>query len=287
MYFATALLHGGYARGVLVESHMGRPTKIEGNPLHPASLGSTSAQDQADILNLYDPDRSRTLTYLGEIRTWDDFTGSLRSALDAQRATRGSGLRILTETVTSPTLGAQLAGILRDFPSARWHQWEPGGGHSRRAGALLAFGRATDTRYDFTRANVVVSLDADFASEGPGAVRYVRDFASTRRLDGGRTAMSRLYAVESTPGLVGGQADHRLRVKPSEVEAFARALDGALGGPAAPGEAWAAWIDAARRRPAREPRRLGDRARRVRHRRACTRSPTPSTPASGTSAAPS
>ena len=244
MYFATALLRGGYASGVLVESHMGRPTKIEGNPLHPANLGATSAQDQADILNLYDPDRSRTLTYLGEIRTWDDFTGALRSALDAQRASRGSGVRILTETVTSPTLGAQLAGILRDFPAAKWHQWEPGGGHSRRAGALLAFGRPTETRYDFTQASVVVSLDSDFASEGPGALRYIRDFTSTRRLEGGRTAMSRLYAVESTPGLVGGQADHRLRVKPSEVEAVARALDGVLGGAAAPAGAWAGWLDA-------------------------------------------
>jgi molybdopterin-containing oxidoreductase family iron-sulfur binding subunit len=244
MYFATAVLHGGYAHGVLVESHMGRPTKIEGNPLHPASLGATSAQDQADILNLYDPDRSRTLTYLGEIRTWPDFTAALRSALDAQKASRGAGVRVLTETVTSPTLGAQLAGILRELPAAKWHQWEPGGGHSRRAGALLAFGRPTDTRYDFTQANVVLSLDSDFACAGPGAQRYIRDFTSTRRLDGGRTAMSRLYAVESSPGLVGAAADHRLRLKPSEVEAFAKALDGALGGASAAGGPWAAWIDA-------------------------------------------
>ena len=243
MYFATALLRGGYASGVLVESHMGRPTKIEGNPLHPASLGATSAQDQADILNLYDPDRSRTLTYLGEIRTWDDFTGALRSALDAQKATGGAGVRILTETVTSPTMGAQLAAILRDLPAAKWHQWEAGGGHSGRAGALLAFGRPTDARYDFTQAKVVVSLDSDFASAGPGALRYIRDFTSTRRLDGGRTEMSRLYAVESTPGLIGGMADHRLRVKPSQVETFAKALDGVLGGASAPPGPWAKWLD--------------------------------------------
>jgi molybdopterin-containing oxidoreductase family iron-sulfur binding subunit len=245
MYFATAILHGGYATGVLVESHEGRPTKIEGNPLHPASLGATSAQDQADVLNLYDPDRSRTLTYLGEIRTWDDFAGALRSALDAQRATRGAGVRILTETVTSPTLGAQLAAILREYPAAKWHQWEAGGGHSRRAGAVLAFGRATDVRYDFTQAKVVVALDSDFACAGPGALRYIRDFTSTRRLEGGGAAMSRVYAAESTPGLVGGVADHRLRVKPSEVEAVARALEGALGGAAAPAGPWADWIDAA------------------------------------------
>ncbi len=240
LYFATALTEGGYASGVLVESHMGRPTKIEGNPEHPASLGATDAQGQADILNLYDPDRSRTLTYLGDIRVWDDFVSALRGALDAQRGLGGSGLRILTETITSPTLGAQIDAILEEFPAAKWHQWEPGGAHSARAGAVLAFGRPVDTRYDFSRANVVLTLDADFASAGPGRLRYIRDHAATRKLEGGRTTMSRLYAVESAPGLMGSQADHRLHLKPSEVEGFARALDAALGGAA--GGAWAAWI---------------------------------------------
>jgi molybdopterin-containing oxidoreductase family iron-sulfur binding subunit len=230
IFFATALDDGGHASGVLVESHMGRPTKIEGNPEHPASLGATDARGQAEILNLYDPDRSRTLTYLGDIRVWDDFVAALRSALDAQRGLGGSGLRILTETITSPTLGAQLEAILAEFPAAKWHQWQPDGAHSARAGAVLAFGRPVDTRYDFTRANVVLTLDADFASEGPGRLRYIRDYAATRKLEGGRSSMSRLYAVESAPGLMGSQADHRLRLKPSEVEDFARALHARSGG---------------------------------------------------------
>jgi MoCo/4Fe-4S cofactor protein with predicted Tat translocation signal len=243
LYFATALTDGGYASGVLVESHMGRPTKIEGNPEHPASLGATDARGQADILNLYDPDRSRTLTYLGDIRVWDDFVSALRSALDAQRGLGGSGIRILTETVTSPTLAAQLDAILKEFPAAKWHQWEPAGAHSARAGAVMAFGRPMDTRYDFTKANVVLTLDADFASAGPGRLRYIRDHTATRRLDGGKTTMSRLYAVECSPGLMGSQADHRLRLKPSEVEDFTRALEAAVGGGgAAAGGAWAAWL---------------------------------------------
>ena len=240
LYFATALLDGGYASAVLVESHMGRPTKIEGNPEHPASLGATDARSQADILNLYDPDRARTLTYLGDIRVWDDFLAALRSALDAQLVERGGGVRILTETITSPSLAGQMDAILKEFPAAKWHQWEPDGGHGARAGAVLAFGKPVDTRYDFTRANVVLTLDADFASAGPGRLRYIRDHVATRKLDGGRTAMSRLYAVESTPGLMGSQADHRLRLKASEIEDFARGLDEALGGGAAAGP-WAAW----------------------------------------------
>src|SRR5688572_14322439 len=243
MFFATALMDGGYASGVLVESHMGRPTKIEGNPEHPASLGATDARAQADILNLYDPDRSRTLTYLGDIRVWDDFLAAVRSALEAQRGVGGSGVRILTETVTSPTLAAQIAGILREFPSAKWHQWDADGAHSARAGAMLAFGKPTDVRYDFTRANVVLTLDADFASAGPGRLRYIRDHAATRKLEGGRTAMSRLYAVESSPGLMGSQADHRLRLKPSQVEAFARDLDASLGGTTTAGSAWKEWLE--------------------------------------------
>src|SRR5437667_5184435 len=125
LFFASTMPLAGFGTGVLVESHMGRPTKIEGNPDHPASLGATDAFMQASVLTLYDPDRSQTLTYLGDIRPWSGFLTVLRSALGAQRARRGAGLRILTETVTSPTLASQLGALLRDLPEARWHQWEP------------------------------------------------------------------------------------------------------------------------------------------------------------------
>src|SRR5581483_10149917 len=99
---------GGAGVGLLVESHMGRPTKVEGNPEHPASLGATDVYHQASVLTLYDPDRSQTVTHLGQPRTWEDFANVLRPALRAQRSRRGAGLRVLTETVVSPTLGDQL-----------------------------------------------------------------------------------------------------------------------------------------------------------------------------------
>jgi MoCo/4Fe-4S cofactor protein with predicted Tat translocation signal len=127
LFFATAVTLGGIATGVLVESHEGRPTKIEGNPEHPASLGATDRFAQASILSLYDPDRSQTLSSRGDIRTWSAFLGAVRSALESVRAARGEGLRILTETCTSPTLGRQLHACLEEFPSARWHQYEPVG----------------------------------------------------------------------------------------------------------------------------------------------------------------
>src|SRR5215472_11299662 len=123
LYFATAMPVGGIAAGILVESHEGRPTKVEGNPQHPATLGGTDAFTQASILGLYDPDRSQSVKYLGEIATWSGFIAALQATVAGQKPTLGSGLRILTETVTSPTLGSQIKTLLAGLPSAKWHQY--------------------------------------------------------------------------------------------------------------------------------------------------------------------
>jgi MoCo/4Fe-4S cofactor protein with predicted Tat translocation signal len=227
--FATAMPLGGFATGLLAASHMGRPTKIEGNPQHPASLGATDVFSQASVLTLYDPDRSQTLTYLGDIRPWTAFTAALLDALAAQRAGQGAGLRVLTETVTSPTLASQLRALLGRFPSAKWHQYEPVGRDNVRAGARLAFGGAVHTLYAVEKADVVLALDADFLSCAPGNVRYAHDFAARRRAPAGEREMNRLYAVECSPSVTGAAADHRLPLRASAVEPFARAVAAALG----------------------------------------------------------
>ncbi|MFN2633413.1 MAG: TAT-variant-translocated molybdopterin oxidoreductase [Thermoanaerobaculia bacterium] len=229
LFYATAATLGGYATGLLVESQQGRPTKAEGNPLHPASLGASDAFCQAALYDLYDPDRSKTLLYLEEIRPWAAFLGAIRVAIEAERIGRGAGLRILTETVTSPTLAAQIQGILRAFPAAKWIQWEPAGRDNARAGAMLAFGEPVETIPRLDRADVVLSLDADFLSCGPGQLRWARDFASRRRFRPGGAGMNRLYAVESTPGNTGAKADHRLPLRAGDVEGFGRLLAGELG----------------------------------------------------------
>jgi len=240
LHFATALVEGGYAKGVLVESHEGRPTKIEGNPDHPASLGKTDATAQAAILDLYDPDRAQTVRSFGEIRSWPEFVAALKPVLEKLRAKKGAGLRILTETVTSPTLARQLEELLAELPEAKWHQWDPVAGNSA-AGAMLAFGEPVETRWHLDKADVVLSLDADFIGVGPANVRQVRDFASRRKLEG--EALNRLYAIETTPGLVGAAADHRLPVKPSQLEGLVRAIAAAVGLPVEGGAAeHAAWI---------------------------------------------
>jgi molybdopterin-containing oxidoreductase family iron-sulfur binding subunit len=237
LFFASAITQGGYAAGVLVESNDGRPTKIEGNPQHPASLGSTDAYTQGAVLNVYDPDRSQTINFLGEIRSYASFLASFKDIVTEQVGKQGAGLRILSETTTSPTLEAQMKDLLTQYPSAKWIQWNPVG-LGRRQGTKLAFGSYLNTVYKFDAADVVVALDADFFLSGPGAVRYSRDFMSKRRVRDGKMSMNRLYVVESTPTSTGAKADHRWPLKPSEIEPFARELAGAVGSGGAGGGAW-------------------------------------------------
>ena len=225
LFFASAMTRGGYANGILVESHEGRPTKIEGNPDHPASLGATNAMTQAHIWDLYDPDRSQAVLREGQVSTWGSFLGELNTAL----ANPNLRLRLLTETVTSPTLADQISTLLANFPAAQWHQYEPVNLDQVRAGARLAFGADVNTVYRFDQATVILSLDADFLLTMPGSVRYARDFINQRRVSDGKSSMNRLYAVESAPTLTGAKADHRLALRPSQIEAFARAVAGALG----------------------------------------------------------
>jgi len=228
MFFATAFTLGGYASPVLVESHLYRPTKIEGNDQHPASLGGTDIFSQASILGMYDPDRSQTVTYLGEIRSWGSLVEALRAPLNIQKGLQGAGIRILTPTVSSPTLADQLQSFLKANPQAKWHVYEPVNRDNVLEGAKLAFGQPVETRYDLSKADVILSLDADFLYAGfPGFTRYVRDFAKRRNPEAGE--MSRLYVAESTPSSTGAKADHRLPVRAVEIESFVRALDMMLG----------------------------------------------------------
>jgi len=246
LYFATAMTTNGIATGLLVQSHEGRPTKIEGNPDHPASLGATDRFAQASVLQLYDPDRSQTVTYIGDERPYSAFLGAIRREMVAQRGIEGAGLRILTEHVTSPTLGEQIKTLLIDYPSAKWYQYEPVGRDNIIEGSRLAFGQYVNTHYRFDQANVVLSLDADFLATGPASLKYARDFMSKRKLEGANPELCRLYTAECTPSSTGAKSDHRLSLKPSEIESLARAVAAKLGvqtGGSAD-TAHTAWVDA-------------------------------------------
>jgi MoCo/4Fe-4S cofactor protein with predicted Tat translocation signal len=233
LFFATAVPFAGVAAPVLVESHEGHPTKVEGNPQHPASLGSTDIFTQAAILTLYDPDRLETVSYRGDVRSWGDFLSAIKGGLGLQKAKQGAGLRFLSETLTSPSVAEQIALIQAAFPKAKWHQWDPVTRDGARAAAGQNAGAPSDAIYHFDKADVIVTLDSDFLSFGASSVRYAHDFAERRRagvdVEHGAAAehaavMPRLYAIESTPTLTGAKADHRLALKASEIEAAARAL---------------------------------------------------------------
>src|SRR5262249_37611542 len=246
LYYATAMALGGFATGLLVEAHEGRPTKVEGNPQHPASLGATDAFCQAAVLGLYDPDRSQTVGHRGRIRTWDGAVDALRQRLGpGTKRAKGKGVAVLTEVVGSPTLAWQLDGFFKDYPEARWYQYEPAAGDGARAAALSAFGQAAHTFFKIDQADVIVALDADFLGCAPGGLAYSHQRASRRR---DKSRMNRLYAVESGFTVTGGAADNRLALPPSQLRRLAWALASSLGVPGVrgvrlEGEA-GRWVDA-------------------------------------------
>src|SRR5262249_52389089 len=202
--------------------------KVEGNPQHPASpqpivtpaeaaFGPTDVFSQASILGLYDPDRSQAVTHLGDPSSWDAFTAALNGLFQSRGA--NLRLRVLTGTVTSPTLTYQLQELPHKFPQARWHRYEPAGTDNARQGARQAFGRPVETHYRLDRAGVILSLDADFLSCGPGHLLYVRDFSAKRR--GRPEARSRgldpRYLLESRPTGTAARGDHCLPLAAAHV----------------------------------------------------------------------
>ena len=222
LFFATAMPQGGIGLPLLAENHMGRPTKLEGNPEHPASLGATDVLAQASVLTLYDPDRSRTIIGRGEVKTWGSFLAAMQLLLGPKRSNGGTGLRLLTEPISSPSVLEQIDALLTTFPQAKWHQWDP------VYGVVQGGPAASSALYRLEKADVVLALDADFMGFGPASVRYTKDFTSRRR-GAQQEHPNRLYVVEPTPTVTGSTADHRLALKARDIYPFAAALAGALG----------------------------------------------------------
>ncbi len=240
--YATALVDGGAAVGIVVRQDMGRPVKIEGNPAHPASLGSTSIFGQALLLDFYDPDRAAGVMQAGEVATWQSLQGACLQQRSALAQNAGAGLRILTGRVISPTLGTAIDGVLHRYSQARWHQWEPVSRDSVGNGTALAYGTRLDLLPRVAAADVILALDSDLIDGAPGYLRHGRDFASRRNPV--RSRMSRVYAAEPLPTLIGNAADHRFAAGPAEMHAVVTALAAALLGNTASPDA-PPWLPAA------------------------------------------
>ncbi len=252
--YATSLSFAGYGRGAVATTHEGRLTKIEGNPSHPASLGASDIWMQASLHGLYDPGRAQQVKEDNAPSTWNQFLEAALADLALLRARGGRGLALLTGTVTSPALAAQIQALLAALPAASWHAFEPLNADFEHAGARIAFGRPLDAQYRFDRADIVVALDSDFLLSDPASLRYKREFSRRRRLSSGRSqthaapSFNRLYAIETFPSLTGAAADHRLPLRPGDVEGFARALATAVGVPSVPPSSGSnvpdGWLDA-------------------------------------------
>jgi len=223
-YYATTMPLGSHAYGLLVESHEGRPTKIEGNTLHSSTRGKTDALMQASILGLYDPDRSGVVLEKGAERTWDDFVTYWRPQFEHYRDRQGQGLAVLSEEYASPTLSRLRWTFATIFPKAKWVVYDPISDENRERGLAAVAGQPLRPLYRFDRASRVLSLDCDFLLTESEAVAATAGFAARRKVQSPADEMNRLYVVESVYSLTGGMADHRLRLQSRLIGAFAAAL---------------------------------------------------------------
>lgn len=223
-YFATTMPFGLSAYGILVESHEGRPTKIEGNEQHPSSLGKSNAFVQAAILGLYDPDRSPTVLHDGKESDWAQFVSFWQQTYKKYSEQQGEGLAVLSESFASPTLFRLHQAFMKQFPKAKWHVYEAVSDENLYEGLKIACGQAYQPIYHYEKAKVILSLEADFLLMESGNITANKGFAAGRRMLSERDEMNRLYMVENNLSITGGMADHRLRLRNSEVAAFAVAL---------------------------------------------------------------
>jgi MoCo/4Fe-4S cofactor protein with predicted Tat translocation signal len=250
-YYATTMPFGRSAYGLIVETHEGRPTKIEGNPSHPATLGASSSRIQASVLGLYDPDRSHTLRLKGEPKSWGDFVTAWAELSKAHAGDGGAGLAVLSESFSSPTLARLATEFRTRYPRATWATFEAVSDENRLAGLRSATGRDVDLMLRMDQASVILALDADPLLTDPEMIRNTRGFAAGRRAGVSGGAMNRLYAVEAVFSLTGAMADHRLRLESRQIAPFLAALAARLGTSAAGAASTATvpgvdahWIDA-------------------------------------------
>ncbi len=234
MYFATAHPFPTGAVPVLVKSDAFRPIKLDGNPEHPLTKGKSDAFTQASLLDLYDPDRSKHPNFRGEQAEWGEFQQQFAKAVGDTKT--GEGVYFLSETIVSPTLAAQWRQVQAKYPAAKLVQYDPIANDGGRAASKAAFGDYVDAQYKLEEADVILALDADFLGgiAFPGFLPMAAAYAERHRYEAGKT-MNRLYVVETMPTVTGFKAEHRLALKPSDIDAFALALanGGTVADPAA------------------------------------------------------
>jgi MoCo/4Fe-4S cofactor protein with predicted Tat translocation signal len=223
VHYATMLELSGVATGLLVKSYDGRPIKIEGNALHPFSLGATDPFSQASVLDIYDPERLRSLVEQADghksQRSWEDFTTFAKTHFGTLKLAGGKGLAVVSEATSSPTTLRLRELFSQAFPQATWHVWEPLNRDNEVAGSVLATGKPLRTHLALDKAAIIVSFDADLLGSHPARLKLARDWAKGR-LSADEGKMNRLYVVESNLSITGSASDNRIPVKPSGVRSY-------------------------------------------------------------------
>ncbi len=224
LHYATTMPLGNSAYGLIVESHEGRPTKIEGNPAHPSTKGRSNAHIQASVLGLYDPGRSGDVLFKREKSDWSRFLSSWEADYGDYITSKGEGLAVLSESFSSPSL-ARLAELFRKkFPRAKWVTYEPVSDENIYEGTRIASGKGCQHIYNLDKCRVILSLESDFLQNESENIANSAGFADGRRVESEKDEMNRLYIVESGYSLTGGMADHRLRTQSGQIGGFAAAL---------------------------------------------------------------
>ncbi len=226
LQYATAMQRGEGAVGLLVEAHEGRPTKVEGNPNHSASLGASDVWAQAEVLKLYDPDRARAPKQAGAASTWEKWDAFATGHFGALAANQGKGLALLVEDFNGPTFERLLDVAKAKLPEARVYRWDPLAQDNALMGAELAFGPGAWVRWDLEAVKVVWSVDSDFLVSGPEHLKLARQFGTSRAVHTRDDVkqMKRLYASEAAFTTTGTNADHRLKLASGQQVELLRAV---------------------------------------------------------------
>ncbi len=225
LHFATVTERLGDAMGLVVTSHEGRPTKVEGNPRHPSTAnGAADVWSQASLMDLYDPDRSTTPSAGGEPKSWEEASDAIATAVARHDGDGGRGLHVVTPPLPSPSFFRIKKRFLDRFPEARFHTWASVSDTNLREGSRIAYGRPLNQHTDFRGARVILSLDSDFLMTEPNALTNTWRFAGGRQMQRPDEEMNRLYVVEAAHSVTGSNADHRLRLASSQIGRYLKAL---------------------------------------------------------------
>jgi len=223
-FYATTMPMGNSSYGVIVESHEGRPTKIEGNPAHPSSLGASNLFMQAAILGLYDPDRSSKVIHKGKEKSFDDFTKFYKELFDNHIKNKGEKLAILSESFSSPTLSRLKREFEKNFPKATWVAYEPISDENSLNALRRLTGKNIRPVYHYDKADIIVSFDADILNSESESLKAANGFGKGRKMASPDDKMNRLYVIESGYSITGSAADHRLKMKSIDIGHFVLAL---------------------------------------------------------------